>query len=254
MISPRAHCGKLFLASPLEKRAIEVNLYKSINTIDTKFIQLYKNGMKAKTESEPTRERLLRRGLELARRRGLRALTVRELAREAHINLGTFVYHFGTREKFVEQLLERWYAPLFESLQTQTTRGMPALENLRALMEGAAAFVEKNAAMVAQLLSDALAGEKSVGKFLATMYPRHPKLIFEAIRRAQKSGDIRKGDPAQIFIFIVGAVGMPAVAFCILGAQAEKHIPVSPLFIKNTLSQKGFSQRIEWALEGLKTK
>ena len=73
-------------------------------------------------DAPDTRERLLRAGLALAAARGLNALTVRAVATEAGANLGSFVYHFGTRDAFVEALVERWYAPLMASLQGIITR------------------------------------------------------------------------------------------------------------------------------------
>lgn len=58
----------------------------------------------------PTRQKLLDTGLAIATDKGLRGLTVRELA-AAEINLGTFVYHFGNRDTFIDELVELWYAP-----------------------------------------------------------------------------------------------------------------------------------------------
>jgi TetR/AcrR family transcriptional repressor of nem operon len=55
------------------------------------------------------RERLLQAGLVIAREHGLRAMTVRAVATRAQANLGSFVYHFGTRDTFVAELIERLY-------------------------------------------------------------------------------------------------------------------------------------------------
>ena len=60
-----------------------------------------------------TRDRLLEAGHRVVLSHGLRALTVREVAKLAKANLGSFVYHFGTRDAFVSTLIEEWYAPLF---------------------------------------------------------------------------------------------------------------------------------------------
>ena len=52
----------------------------------------------------PTRQKLLDTGLAIATDKGLRGLTVRELAAAAEVNLGTFVYHFGNRDAFIDEL------------------------------------------------------------------------------------------------------------------------------------------------------
>ena len=64
----------------------------------------------ARSAEVDSRERLLRAGLALARRSGLKALTVRAVAAKADANLGSFVHHFGTRDAYLEALIERWLA------------------------------------------------------------------------------------------------------------------------------------------------
>ena len=66
-------------------------------------IQAYKSHMAAAQTS--TRARLIRSGTRLARQSGLRALTVRGVCDAAGANTGTFVYHFGTRDAFVAELI-----------------------------------------------------------------------------------------------------------------------------------------------------
>ena len=45
-------------------------------------------------------------------REGLRGLTVRELAAAAEVNLGSFVYHFGNRDAFIDELVGSGTPPL----------------------------------------------------------------------------------------------------------------------------------------------
>ena len=70
----------------------------------------------------PTRQKLLDTGLAIATDKGLRGLTVRELAAAAEVNLGTFVYHFGNRDSYIDELVELWYAPSLMS----SRRWLPA--------------------------------------------------------------------------------------------------------------------------------
>ena len=62
------------------------------------------------------------------RRGGFKALTVRAVAAQAQANLGSFVYHFGSRAAFVDELIERWYAPLFAQLQLSASDGVAAAD------------------------------------------------------------------------------------------------------------------------------
>ena len=119
-----------------------------------------------------TRERLLRAGLVLAAARGLNALTVRAVAAEAGANLGSFVYHFGTRDAFVEALVERWYAPLMADLQGLARAPSDAMSHLREALLRLVDWVIANREFVGHLVLAASAGEGAARRFLSTMEDR----------------------------------------------------------------------------------
>ena len=78
----------------------------------------------------PTRQLLLEQGLRLCREKGLRGIKVRELAAAADVNLGSFVHHFGNRERFLDELVELWYAPVFSTGLTHVHKlNMPMHSN-----------------------------------------------------------------------------------------------------------------------------
>jgi len=60
----------------------------------------------------PTRERLLDVAEQLFARRGLDAVSVRDITREAGANLGAITYHFGTMRKLSVAVFERRMTPL----------------------------------------------------------------------------------------------------------------------------------------------
>ena len=93
----------------------------------------------------PTRQKLLDTGLAIAADKGLRGLTVRELAAAAEVNLGTFVYHFGNRDAFIDELVELWYAPLYDELKTVAAKGTYpcALATFEATMEALIGLVAR---------------------------------------------------------------------------------------------------------------
>ena len=85
----------------------------------------------------PTRLLLLEQGLRLCREKGLRGIKVRELAAAAGVNLGSFVYHFGNRERFLDELVELWYAPMLATISqaTQAQDHPSAFAHLQAVLE-----------------------------------------------------------------------------------------------------------------------
>src|SRR5687768_3465500 len=96
----------------------------------------------AERAASKTRARILACGRRIVARSGLRGLTVRGVAAQAKVNLGTFVYHFGTREEFVAELMESWYAPIYAQLLTLSVdEQSPPLQRIRRFLLRLAAFM-----------------------------------------------------------------------------------------------------------------
>ena len=165
------------------------------------------------TRIRPTRERLLAAGLVLARRDGLRALTVRAVAARAQVNLGSFVYHFGNREAFVVELVERWYAPLFQQLQLDADEPAPPLLALRHAVLHLMDWLVANRRFVGQLVLDAGVGERGVQQFLRSLDVRHPALLHGLVVRAQAAGALRRDDPWHQLMFVMSTLAMPVMLF-----------------------------------------
>ena len=102
----------------------------------------------------PTRQLLLEQGLRLCREKGLRGIKVRELAAAADVNLGSFVHHFGNRERFLDELVELWYAPVFSTISqaTHAQEHPSAFARLQATLEQIVTLVAENAELIS--LSD----------------------------------------------------------------------------------------------------
>ena len=78
---------------------------------------------------------MLNTGAMIASESGLRGLTVRGLSLRAGTNPGSFVYHFGNRDAFLNELLERWYEPLFTGVRTHANVHLPSLKKLEIILE-----------------------------------------------------------------------------------------------------------------------
>lgn len=192
-----------------------------------------------------TRERLLAAGLKLARRDGLKGVSVRAVAAAAGVNLGSFVYHFGTRDTFVYELVDRWYAPLMASLQLSAS----GPQALRDVLSQLARWVATHGRFLALLIRDASAGEAGVRRFLATMDQRHIALLLGLIQKAQQAGQLRQADPTLQLMFVMGSVVLPILM--VQGLQG-----VGPeAFVKRLTALAGdeaaIDARLEWALRGM---
>nr|WP_199068648.1 TetR/AcrR family transcriptional regulator [Chromobacterium sp. ASV5] len=202
-----------------------------------------------------TRERLLAQGLLLAAAKGLRGLKVRELAAAAGVNPGGFVYHFGSREQFIAELVERWYAPLYASLEAAATAdaGAPALQRLEATLLRLAEMLACHAGMVGHVLEDAQAGEPAARAFLLALPQRHPRLLLRLVERAQREGSLIAAPPLALLLFLAGAVGLPLMA--VAGRLADSGwLPGEAAGLcRNWQRPEAVSMRLAWALRGIGT-
>jgi len=210
---------------------------------------------RARSDASSTRERLLRSGLRLARRDGLRKLTVRALAAHAGVNLGSFVYHFGSRDAFSDALMERWYAPLWAQLQdTGVDPTLAPLARVRALVLCLFDWVAANRAFVGHLLLDVAAGEPAAQRFMRTLAGRHPALIAGAIRDAQAAGQVVAGEPLHLMAFTLAAVGGPILIGHGLASRPLGMPDFARAMLALALPRAQIEQRLDWAIAGIGVK
>jgi AcrR family transcriptional regulator len=200
-----------------------------------------------------TRTLLLAHGLKIATEKGLRGVVVRVVAASAGVNLGSFVYHFGNRERFLEELVELWYAPMYErmKLTAEANDYRSALEGLQATLFQLVEIISQNTSFITNLLADAAAGERAAQVFLLNIPSRHPKLLLELIARAQAEGSIIQEPPVHLIMFVMSSVGFPLL----LAGGAWKlrdWLPEGASAFKQFISNPDRArQRLSWALKGI---
>jgi AcrR family transcriptional regulator len=198
-----------------------------------------------------TRERLLRAGARLARRNGLRALTVRGVCELAGVNLGSFVHHFGSRDAFVAELIEDWYGPLLSELNATVDRAQPPADRLRALLLQLGDWAAANSRFIAHVLMDAAAGEVAAQGFVRTLADRHPALILKVIREGQRARSLPRGEPLNVLLFLMGAIALPILLADRLAEARLVPDPLAQALLGVARDRRQRTRRVDWALAGL---
>ena len=207
-------------------------------------------GVKASV-ADGARQKMLTYGRRALARGGLRALTVRGIAAEAQVNLGSFVYHFGTREAFIAELMEAWYAPLYAQLQLTVDEQLPPLERIRRFMLQLAAFAGANREVMRHVLMDAASGERAAMRFAKSLFGRHPQLLFRLVSEAQQAGELQAGNPLKLGVFLVGATLFPMLMAGVLMPKGFLSKAVTAQLQALVLTPQDVEQRLTWALQGL---
>jgi len=207
------------------------------------------------SETSPARHRLLSVGLNLAQTLGIRGIVIRELAKSAGVNLGSFVYHFGTRDKFIEELVELWYTPILTQLHdtTESPNIGNALERLQTGIDQLLDFGEENASFVWHLVADAFAGESAARNFLLRIPERHPKMLIKLVEDAQREGFLIEESPLHLFTYLMAATGLPMVIACGPLKQLDWLIELDGPIFKAIEDKNLAHKRLAWALQGIRT-
>jgi AcrR family transcriptional regulator len=157
------------------------------------------DGRKPRTDAQRNRERIMEVAKQAFRRSGANA-SLDDIAKDAGVGPGTLYRHFPTRD----ELLKAVYRTELEKLaaaEQKFAETMPPVEALRAWL---------------LLFVDAVAAKQIIAPALNTLVGDHKK-VFEAsyaqmheairalVKRAVKSGDIRKDlDPMDLLRALVG--------------------------------------------------
>jgi len=205
----------------------------------------------ALTTPGPTRERLLAAGREIMLKEGFQGLTVRQVAASADANLGSFVYHFGTRDAFIQALLEEWYAPLLSRVTGVAEDVGTPLERLRRSVLQLIDFAAENDAFMGRVLMGAAAGEKVARRFLASLAQRHPRVLLSLIAAAQTDGAIVDEHPAQVLCFLMASVGLPRLIASAWHGPALFKGSIGSTMSRIARDRNYIVQRLDWAILGL---
>ena len=198
-----------------------------------------------------TRAALLQAGHRLVIADGFAALTVRKVAAAADANLGSFVYHFATRDAFVRELIEGWYEPLLSRVTLVVDGREAPLERLRRAILQLIEFAIEQDVFLARLLVAATAGDLAARGFLASIAGRHPRLLIRLIRAAQANGTLVREHPIQVLMFILSSVGLPRLLSSAWQGPPLFGKTFSAALGRMARDRERIVQRLDWALGGL---
>lgn len=198
-----------------------------------------------------TRESLLDAGRAIVLAEGFAALTVRKVASGARANLGSFVYHFGTRDAYVRELIETWYAPVMSRVTLVVDSDAHPIDRLRRAILQLIEFGAEQEVFVTRVILAAASGDAPARAFLSSIAGRHPRLLLRLVKAAQNDGTLVREHPIQILMFIFSSVGLPRLL-----ATAWQGLPVfgkrlSAALIRIARDRDRTIQRLDWALHGL---
>ena len=194
---------------------------------------------------------LLAAGRELFPLRGCAALSVREVADAAGVNLGMFHYHFKSRDVFLRALMQQAYEEMFAQLSLELSLHRDDRESLRFAVRAIGRWVRDNRRFLARVLADALGGEKCAREFLRENLPRHLGVLQMIIVHGQEEGRIVGLPVPQVIGMCAGSVAMPILFGGALIDAGDLAPAMARGLSRALLSDAAIDQRIDLALAAI---
>lgn len=152
--------------------------------------------------TQETRERLVRRGVELLTEFSLGATGLDGLLRSIGVTKGSFYHFFGSKQAFALEVVD-WYAAYFEERFTRilgdTT--VPPLERLRLWMEssrrGMARHGYRRGCLVGNLSQELGPHDDALATRLREVFQRWESWVQGVLDEAQAAGDMPAGDDTR---------------------------------------------------------
>lgn len=213
-----------------------------------------KSSSRNEIEVKDARQKLLKVGRDMFLKEGSKNLSVRGVASKAGVNLGSFVYHFKTKDAFIAEIIYSHYDELINILNSAIDGLDVTQDPLTTLKRVVEAFSEAsgNNPLAFRLIADLLQGEEIIMKAAMKNPPDHILFAVDVIKKCQAKGQIRKDmDARLVLIMIVSVMGFPAL----VGHQIEKKSSKSGLLKEMAallIGDQARKSRLEVILKGLK--
>jgi AcrR family transcriptional regulator len=201
--------------------------------------------------SENASRLMLESGKKIISKNGCSGLSIRKMANMAGVNLGTFHYHFKSKERFKKILLQEVYDGFFARLLVASKEGGTAIAQLRASLLVMGGFIREEQGLCLALFRDIFNEDAEVLSFVRKNVPRHGAVLRDLILRCQKEGSIAKLPAHQALVFLVTSMNVPTVVGYALKKRANRSVPKMPE-MEMVISPGGIAQRIDLALKGLR--
>jgi AcrR family transcriptional regulator len=150
-----------------------------------------------------TDERIVETAIRLFAQRGFHGTSIRQITREAGVNLGAVTYHFGGKRGLYARALERCIGPVADRVVERAGAGAgPPLARLEGVVEVFFDYLGERPELPQLMLQELVAGRLPPAGALRSIR-RVLETVGSLIAEGQASGEVRAGDPVLMAVSVV---------------------------------------------------
>ncbi|MEN8116079.1 MAG: TetR/AcrR family transcriptional regulator [Bacteroidota bacterium] len=143
--------------------------------------------------------------------KGMDGARMQEIANEAGINKALLHYYFRTKQKLFEAIFQMLFSQVFPNIETLVLSDLPIKEKLGTFIEKYIDLLLKNPFLPTFILKEI----NRDPEFLASVIKSQgikPEQIFEMLEKEMDAGKIRRMDPREIMVNMLGLSVFPFAA------------------------------------------
>lgn len=175
-----------------------------------------------------TEDKIIQAAEKIFVRDGYDGARMQDIANEAEINKALLHYYFRSKEKLFQQILRRKMQAFLPKIQKIVHTDLPVLGKLEAIVEGYLQMLFANPRLPIFLIYSAYRDP--------SILEHMPREIFDDLirflRKAIKEGELKKVDPEQLVVSIMGMCVFPFVARPIASHMLGKDEEQYSIFLK----------------------
>lgn len=159
-------------------------------------------GTTSARRGEATRAALLASARRLFARRGFDGASVRDITRDAGVNLGAITYHFGSKRELYGAVLQEVLSPLVDQVGAVAAAKRASLDRLARVIDVFFEHLAANPDMPRLLLQEIAAGKTPPPEVLGIVR-RNAGHVVRIIEEGRTEGTIRPGHPLLSALSVV---------------------------------------------------
>lgn len=162
-------------------------------------------------KKDSTEEKILNAAHSIFIQKGMDGSRMQEIADKAKINKALLHYYFRTKQKLFEAIFKKVFSQIFPNIKELIQSELPIEEKLSIFVEKYINLLQKNPFLPSFILKEVNRDPDFIASGIKDQ-GINPSEIFIMFEKEMKNGKIRKMDPRDLFINILGMCIFPLAA------------------------------------------
>lgn len=192
-------------------------------------------------------------GRKLLQEKGITGLSVREACRVAGVNTGMFHYYFGSKEKFLKEILKEIYAEFMLNFKAGVGVAGTPRDRLRNALTEVGKFARSVRSTAPLLFADLAYGKKEAFAFVSGNFTEHVRQMAALAEECRPGSAVKDRSVPFMIVSMVSVMVFPMLVGGVLERNGVKELGGRSLeaLRQELFSDEGIAERAGIAVRGV---